>query len=40
MKNIDKSKKGYLSKEQVYSLMAENLRTQRDLFKVKKIVFG
>jgi hypothetical protein len=35
---MDKEKKGELSREEVYALMSENLSTQRDLFKMKKIV--
>ena len=40
LRRMDKSHKGTLSKEQMYELMSENLRTQRDLFKVKKVVIG
>jgi len=38
LKKMDKEKKGELSREEVYALMSENLSTQRDLFKMKKIV--
>jgi len=40
LKSMDKSRKGFLSKEQMYQLMTENLQTQRELFKVKKVVAG
>lgn len=40
LKKRDKSRKGFLSKDQMYDLMEENLKTQRDLFKVKKVVAG
>ena len=40
LRNLDKSHKGTLSKDQMYELMADNLQTQRQLFKVKKVVIG
>ena len=40
LRNLDKSHKGTLSKEQMYELMTANLQTQRELFKVKKVVIG
>jgi hypothetical protein len=40
LRKLDKSHKGTLSKEQMYELMSENLQTQRDLFKTKKVVYG
>ena len=40
LREMDRSHKGTLTKEQMYNLMSQNLQTQRDLFKVKKIVFG
>jgi hypothetical protein len=40
LRNLDRSHKGTLSKEQMYELMADNLQTQRQLFKVKKVVIG
>lgn len=40
LKNLDQSHKGTLSKEQMYGLMKENLKTQHELFKMKKVVIG
>ena len=40
LRALDQSGKGTLSKEQMYKLMNSNLETQRELFKVKKIVMG
>ena len=40
LRNMDRSHKGTLSKEQMYELMNSNLKTQRDLFKVKRVVTG
>ena len=40
LKNKDNRGQGTLTKEQMYDLMKENLNTQRDLFKMKKVVIG
>jgi len=40
LKNLDKGKKGELSKDEMYQLMKENLKTQHSLFKMKKIVMA
>jgi hypothetical protein len=40
LRNLDRSHKGTLSKDQMYELMSQNLKTQRELFKVKKVVIG
>ena len=40
LKNMDKGKKGELSKDEMYQLMRENLKTQHSLFKMKKIVMA
>jgi hypothetical protein len=39
MRNLDKSKRGYLSNEKVYELMKSNIETQHQLFKTRRIVF-
>jgi hypothetical protein len=40
LKTMDKSHIGTLTKDQMYDLMTDNLKTQRELFKVKKVVIG
>ena len=40
LKAMDKGKKGELSKDEMYQLMKENLKTQHSLFKMKKIVMA
>ena len=40
LRTMDKNHKGTLSKDQMYELMTDNLKTQRELFKVKKVVIG
>ena len=41
MRNMDKSGgRGYWTNEQVHSIMLNHMDTQRELFKVKKVVMG
>ncbi len=40
MRDMDKTGRGYLTNEKIHDLMTEHLDTQRELFKVKKIVIG
>ena len=40
MRNMDKSGRGHLTNEQVHSIMLNHMDTQRELFKVKKVVMG
>ncbi|KAL7460568.1 hypothetical protein ACHAXS_001014 [Conticribra weissflogii] len=40
MCDMDKTGRGYLTNEKIHDLMTEHLDTQRELFKVKKIVIG
>ena len=40
LKALDKSHKGTLTKDEMYKLMQENLSSQRELFKMKKVVMG
>lgn len=40
MRNMDKSGRGFITNEKVYGLMQEHMKTQRDVFKWKKIVVG
>jgi hypothetical protein len=40
LREMDKSHRGTLTKDQMYKLMSDNLQTQRELFKVKKVVMG
>lgn len=40
LKAMDKERTGDLSKEQLYGLMTDNLNTQRELFKMKKVVMA
>lgn len=39
MRDMDKSNRGYLTNDKVYKMMQEQMETQRQLFRVKKIVF-
>jgi len=39
MRDMDKSGRGYLTNEKVYALMQEQLATQKQLFRVKRIMF-
>ena len=40
LRDLDKTGRGTLTNSEMYGLMKENLSTQRELFKVKKIVMG
>ena len=40
LKALDKSHRGTLTKDEMYKLMQENLSSQRELFKMKKVVMG
>ena len=40
LREMDASHRGTLTKDQMYKLMSDNLQTQRELFKVKKVVMG
>ena len=40
LKNMDKDRAGTLSREQMYDLMRDNLKTHTELFKLKKVVIG
>ena len=40
LKALDQSRKGTLSKDQMYQLMHQNLGVQKELGKVKKVVIG
>eukprot|EP01083_Nonionella_stella_P198627 729118_1 len=39
MRDMDKSNRGYLSNETVYKLMKEQMETQKQLFRVKRVMF-
>jgi len=39
MRNMDKSGRGHLSNETVYKMMQEQIKTQQQLFQVKRIMF-
>lgn len=40
LREMDKARKGDLSKDQMYKLMSDNLKSQKELFKVKKVLGG
>ena len=40
LRDMDKSKKGTLSKQQMYSLMQQNIKMTGELTKIKKVVIG
>ena len=39
MRDMDKSNRGYLTNETVYKLVQEQMETQKQLFRVKKVMF-
>ena len=40
VRNMDKSGRGFLSNETVYKLMQEQLKMQKSLFQMKKVIVG
>ncbi len=40
MRDMDKTGRGCLTNDKIHDLMTEHLHTQRELFKVKKIIIG
>ena len=40
LRDMDKTKKGTLSKQQMYSLMQQNIKMTGELTKIKKVVIG
>ena len=40
VRNMDKSGRGHLTNEKVYSLMQEQLSMQKSLFQMKKVIAG
>jgi hypothetical protein len=40
MRDMDDSKRGYLTNEKVYAMMQEHLQTQNRLFRVRRIMFA
>ena len=39
MRDMDDSKRGYLTNERVYRILQEHLQTQNQLFRVRRIMF-
>ena len=39
MRDMDKSRRGYLTNEKVYAMMREQMETQKQLFRVRRIAF-
>ena len=40
MRNLDKSGRGFLKTDEVYSMMNDHLKMQKDMFKMKKVISG
>lgn len=40
MRDMDQSRRGHLTNEQVYQMMVQHMKTQKELFKFKKVVIG
>ena len=40
MRNLDKSGRGFLKSEEVYDIMNQHLKMQKDMFKMKKVLGG
>ena len=40
VRNMDKTGRGHLTNEKVYSLMQEQLSMQKSLFQMKKVIAG
>ena len=40
MRNLDKSGRGFLKTDEVYSMMNDHLKMQKDMFKMKKVIGG
>lgn len=40
MRNLDKSGRGFLKSEEVYDMMNQHLKMQKDMFKMKKVLGG
>ena len=40
MRNLDKSNRGFLKNAEIYSMMNDHLKMQKDMFKMKKVMGG
>jgi hypothetical protein len=40
LRNLDKSGRGFLKTDEVYSIMNDHLKMQKDMFKMKKVIGG
>ena len=40
MRNLDKSGRGFLKSEEVYDMMNQHLKMQKDMFKMKRVLGG